>query len=125
MAVVDGPTATDVDVLSGVESLLDQSPIHQTEIGRRDDGEPRFDMLETVREFGLERLEASGLAKAARDRHAEYFQRFAEAVEPELSGRRQREGVALLEAELANLRAAWCGLASGNAPSRPSGSRER
>jgi tetratricopeptide (TPR) repeat protein len=50
-------------------ALVDKSLLRQEEVA----GEPRFRMLETVREYGLERLEASGEAPATRDRHAEYF----------------------------------------------------
>jgi tetratricopeptide (TPR) repeat protein len=57
------------DVFAGVASLVDTSLLRQEEI----EGEPRFRMLETVREFGLERLEASGEGTATRDRYAGYF----------------------------------------------------
>jgi non-specific serine/threonine protein kinase len=63
-------------------------------------------MLETVREYGLERLEVSGMMEVTRDRHAQYFLRFAEAIKPELAGPRQQSTVARLETELANLRTA-------------------
>jgi hypothetical protein len=47
-----------------------------------DGGEPRFGLLETLREHALERLEASGEAHAVRRRHAEAFLRLAEEAEP-------------------------------------------
>ena len=58
------------DVFAGIASLVDTSLLRQEE---GIEGEPRFRMLETVREFGLERLEASGEETATRDRHAGYF----------------------------------------------------
>jgi predicted ATPase/DNA-binding CsgD family transcriptional regulator len=64
-----------VSVLDGIESLVDKSLI------RRADGagdEPRFLMLETIREFGLEQVSASGQEAALRDRHAAFFLAMAE-----------------------------------------------
>jgi predicted ATPase len=55
------------------------------------DGEPRFRMLETIREYGLERLEASGEAEATRRAHAEQYVATAVAAEPELRGPAQGE----------------------------------
>ena len=52
------PTADlGVDVLDGIGSLVEQSLVQSDE---RLDGEPRFRMLETIREYGLEQLRASG-----------------------------------------------------------------
>ena len=48
--------------------------------------EPRFGMLETIREYGLEQLAASGEAEAIRRRHADFFLALAEALEPALQG---------------------------------------
>ena len=70
------------------------------------DGTTRYRMLETIREFAEERLEASGEAEAVRKRHAAYFMAFAERYElAELLPDGDRV-LALLEAEHANLRAA-------------------
>jgi predicted ATPase len=48
--------------------------------------EPRFTMLETIREYALERLDASGEENEIRDRHLRYFRQFVEARIPELDG---------------------------------------
>jgi len=77
-------------------------------LGREDDpeGEPRFSMLETVREYGLEMLKNAGEAEAVERWHADVFIRLAVAAEPELVGPRQLAWFQLLEAEHDNLRAA-------------------
>jgi non-specific serine/threonine protein kinase len=70
------PSAFDV-----VSSLVDHSLLVQEEMP---DGEPRFRMLETVREYALDHLEAAGEAEKARDSHAAFFLDLAErAAEPE------------------------------------------
>jgi predicted ATPase/class 3 adenylate cyclase len=68
--------------------------------------EARFDMLETIRAYALERLEAAGAAAAARRRHAAYYLELAERASPELDRERQAQWLDQLEREHANLRAA-------------------
>jgi predicted ATPase/DNA-binding CsgD family transcriptional regulator len=63
------------DVLDTAASLVEKSLATQRE---GPDGEPRFGMLETVRQFGLEQLRAAGETEATRDRHAAYFLALAE-----------------------------------------------
>jgi non-specific serine/threonine protein kinase len=70
------------------------------------DGTVRYRMLETIREFAQERLEASGEAEAVRMRHAAYFLAFAERYELAELLPDGDQVLALLEAEHANLRAA-------------------
>jgi non-specific serine/threonine protein kinase len=99
------------DVFDGVAALVEHSLL------RRDDaagGEPRFAMLETVREFGLERLAAVGAEDAARDAHATHFLALARAAEPALTGPDQVAWLDRLDAELPNLRAALDHLAAAN-----------
>ncbi len=69
-------------------------------------GEPRYRMLETVREFALERLEASGEERAVRDAHAAYFLALAEAAAVDDRGAEEASWLGRLEADRANLRAA-------------------
>ncbi len=90
------------NVLDGLTSLVDKSLMRAE---ARVDTE-RFTMLETVREYGLERLEASGEREAAQRAHAAYFLALAEAVEPELTGAGQVVSLVRLETEHDNLRAA-------------------
>ena len=102
-AVCNAKCDLDVDVLDGIACLLDKSLLRREEAV---DGEPRFGMLETVREYGLEQLEASGGLGATRQAHAEYYLALAEAAEPELRGPEQARWLERLEAEHDNLRAA-------------------
>jgi predicted ATPase/class 3 adenylate cyclase len=83
--------------LDGLQSLVDKSLVRRT-------GE-RFSMLETIREFSAERLEAAGTADKVRRRHAEYFLALAEEAEPHLL-RDSAEWADRMEREHDNLRAA-------------------
>ena len=65
-------------------------------------GEPRFRMLETLREYGLECLTACGEAEDMRRAHADYYLALAETAEPALVGADQREWLVRLEAEHEN-----------------------
>lgn len=94
---------TDLDVLNSLSALLDNSLIQAGEEGAE---EPRFLMLQTVREFGLERLAARGELERTRMAHACYFLALAEQSEPALHGPDQAMWVARLEQEHDNLREA-------------------
>ena len=67
------------DVVDGISALVTSSLLQQ-EAGP--DDEPRYRMLETLREFGWERLEAAGEAAAMQRAHAAYFVEFAECGYP-------------------------------------------
>ena len=95
--------ATHDSLLDVVASLVDKSLLRQVE---GPEGEPRFTMLETIREYAAERFEASGEAETWRQRHAEYYLALAEQAAPELTGRRQASWLERLEREHDNLRAA-------------------
>jgi non-specific serine/threonine protein kinase len=101
-AINDIPIAED-ELLDGLSSLLDKSLIQ-----RRPDalGEPRFRMLVMIRHYALRRLDESGLADTAHDRHAHFFLRLVEEAAPHLYGADQVEWLERLETELGNLRAA-------------------
>jgi predicted ATPase/DNA-binding CsgD family transcriptional regulator len=63
------------EILDGVSRLVDQSLLRRMDHAK---GAPRFGMLETIREFALERLTAGGEEAAIRDAHAAYFHALAE-----------------------------------------------
>ncbi len=101
--VAAAPGDAGLDVLEGVTALVEQSLLRLMEgVG----GGSRYAMLETVREFGLERLAGSGEEDEIRRRHAGFFVAFAEAVAPTVFDADQRAGLTQLAAELPNLRAA-------------------
>ena len=90
-------------VLDGVVALVEQSLVRQMPSPAE---EPRYQMLETVREFGLERLVSSGTADDARRRHAEWYLDLAEQAEPQLLGPEQTRWLRRLATEHDNLRIA-------------------
>jgi predicted ATPase/class 3 adenylate cyclase len=100
-----------LDVLNGLDSLVSKSLLHQLELAVSFD-EPRFRMLETIREFGREQLESHGDRDARREtealrlQHALFYLTLAEAAESALIGPDQGEWLERLGFEHANLRAA-------------------
>lgn len=92
-------------LLDALVSLLDKSMVVQ--VGRRNTGdEPRFGMLETLREYALECLLTSGMQALTQRRHAAYYQSLVECAEPALQGPQQGIWLDRLEQEHDNLRAA-------------------
>jgi predicted ATPase/DNA-binding SARP family transcriptional activator len=89
--------------VGGLISLAEKSLLR-----RRDDpdGETRFWMLETVREFLLERAAADGIAAGAAEGHAEHFCALTEQAAPHTHGKVERHWLDRLESDNANLRAA-------------------
>ena len=87
-----------------VAALVDKSLLR-----RRDDpdGQPRFWMLETVREYASERAASEGEADEAASRHAAYFLDFAEDAERHFHTRAQAAWLERLETDHDNLRAAF------------------
>src|SRR5262249_9717308 len=95
-----------LDLLDGLTMLIDQSLLQQT---LAPDGEVRFTMLETIREYALEQLAARGEVDWLQQRHAAYFLALAQEVEPMLLGPKQGACLAQLEVEYNNLQVvlAW------------------
>ncbi len=92
----------ELDVFGGLDRLVEHSLVRQ-EPGRA--GEPRFPMLETIREFGLERLAASGEESSVRDAHATVFRALGGDCQRDYAGR-AAQWLAQLVAEADNVRAA-------------------
>jgi predicted ATPase len=92
----------DAEVLQHMSALVDKSLVQQQANIHH---EPRFTMLETVREYALERLEESGELERLRRRHASYFLELAEEEERASRGPLQRAWLDRLEIEHDNLRA--------------------
>lgn len=91
------------DVLGVIGLLVDKNLLRADEGVR---GEPRFRMLDTLRAYALERLEAGGELSLATQRHAEWSLALAQRAEPELRGPEQALWMAQLNEEHDNLRAA-------------------
>jgi predicted ATPase/class 3 adenylate cyclase len=94
LETADQVTDADLDTL---QSLVEKSLVRHTD--------ERFWMYETIREFALERLEASGEVDAIRRRHADHFLALAEQADPHLR-QESEEWLDRLEAEHDNIRAA-------------------
>jgi non-specific serine/threonine protein kinase len=91
------------EVLDVLASLVDKSLVRQLE---SPSGEPRFGMLETIREYALARLEERSEAEELQRRHAQRFLELAEAAEPELVRAGQATWLQRLDEENGNIRAA-------------------
>ena len=104
-AVCTGDPLETEDILDGVSALVDKS-IVAMEPG---DGVARYRLLETVRQYGLERLKESGERPAQEERYVGYYLGVIEAAAPNLVGGSNAPGlVAELVAEQDNLRACAC-----------------
>jgi predicted ATPase/DNA-binding CsgD family transcriptional regulator len=103
-ALCQTPGAPAPDALDRVASLLDKSLVYRT--AQQPEDEPRFALLETVREFGLECLAEAGETEATRQAHAAYYLQLAEEANLHLQAAEQGQWFDCLERERENLRAA-------------------
>jgi tetratricopeptide (TPR) repeat protein len=101
-AVCNAEDDLPMSALDGMESLLAKSLLRYDETGYN---EPRFSMLETIREYSLERLVQSGELEATREYHAEYYLALIKAAEPEFTGKTQGLWIKKVDEEHDNLRA--------------------
>ncbi|MFF0866392.1 BTAD domain-containing putative transcriptional regulator [Nonomuraea sp. NPDC003560] len=92
------------DVPELLAALVDKSLLHL--VDSADPAEPRYRLLETIREYGLQRLADRAEVAATRDRHARFFLRLAEAADPLLRTSDQLRPLARLSAERDDLSAA-------------------
>jgi predicted ATPase/DNA-binding CsgD family transcriptional regulator len=93
-----------VEVMDGVSALINASLLQRADVA--DGGEPRFLMLETIREFGLEQLVAGGEAAAVSERRGTYFLALAEPADLAPFLPEGRMLLSRLQEDLPNLRAA-------------------
>jgi len=91
------------DILDGVASMVDKSLVRQVE---QKEGEPRFLMLETMREYGLEKLAVSGEEERTRKAHAAYCVVLAEEAASETDASEVKAWMDRFEMEHDNFRAA-------------------
>lgn len=103
-----------LEIFDVIASLVDKSLLVRSKLS---EDEPRFTMLETIREYGLEILTSLGELSPLRCRHADYYLMLAEQADPQLWGPQGAEVFKLLETELDNLRAAlrWSHSENGTA----------
>jgi predicted ATPase len=102
--------AVGATTLERLASLIDHNLLRQVSTASGS----RYAMLETIREYALERLETLGAEEAARRLHGDYYVALAEQLRPELE-RGQQTAVDRIETELDNFRAAlaWAQSADG------------
>lgn len=93
---------SETEVLDGVDSLLSKSLLYRL-VGS---GKTRFAMLETLREFALEKLGSAGEENEVAERHALHFCHLAEATERQLTSETQHSATEKLSQEMDNIRSA-------------------
>jgi predicted ATPase len=102
----------DTNAFDLLTALADKSLLVTAEDG----DEPRYRMLETIKAYGLERLDEAGEREQVRRAHADWFARFAETADPHLRRAEQIEWLGRLAADHDNLTAALRGaIAAGDA----------
>ena len=96
-----------VDIFEGLSSLVGQNLVQRVD---HSEAEPRFAMLETIREYAMERLIDSAELSATRRAHAAYFLVLAEEGNPELSPDKRARWLTQCDVEIDNFRFALNGL---------------
>lgn len=96
------PEASEYDTIDLLANLIDKSLVVAEERG----DEVRYRLLNTIRSYAWDKLEASGEVQSLCDRHLNWYVRLAEAARPELQGPNQKRWLERLETEHDNLRAA-------------------
>jgi predicted ATPase len=96
-----------IDTLDGLSSLVDKSLVRRVATDGSDGGEePRFTMLQVIREFAADKLDAEADAEDVRQRHARWVLALAETAQPELRRANLRRWQHRLRREEENLRSA-------------------
>ena len=114
--VCAGEEIKSVDVLDTLSHLVDKSLVMAD---KSEHGQTRYRLLETIRQYVLEKLTESGELDESKNRHLNYLIQWTETAEPQLSGAEPLEWFELFEAEHDNVRAAldWCGTDDNRADS--------
>ena len=104
--VAAGGDISKSQVINLLGQLINKSLV--TVGARSEDSETatRYGMLQTIREYALEKLDESGEAEPVHQHHRDYFVEFAEQAEPKLKGAQQLEWINHLDVEYDNLQAA-------------------
>lgn len=103
-AVCRGPGLEDeYGVLDGLASLADKSLVR---VNKLPEGEARYSLLETIREFGRGKLREMGEEQALRECHLAYYTGLVEGGDQKLFSKEQAQILLLMDRELDNLRAA-------------------
>ncbi|HEX6507000.1 MAG TPA: LuxR C-terminal-related transcriptional regulator [Chloroflexota bacterium] len=101
--------------LEGIAALAEKSLVLPGQL-RDGEPEPAFELLDTIRHYACEQLDARGELEAAGQAHAQYFLSLAEQADPQLMWRGQVGWCRRLEAEHDNLRVALRWLLDHNSP---------
>ncbi|ALG06161.1 BTAD domain-containing putative transcriptional regulator [Kibdelosporangium phytohabitans] len=108
---VDGCTLAAAEAVSGLDVLDQLTTLAQRSlVVVAHDPQPRYRLLESVAQYSAERLAEAGEDTATRGRHQAWYLRLAEQASDELYGPGQRQWIATLDRESANLRAALDGM---------------
>jgi predicted ATPase/class 3 adenylate cyclase len=102
-AVLSDDEIDAADVIDVLGQLVDKSLVV---VDDDDDGGVRYRLLETIRQYARERLDASGNSVAVRRRHADHYVAEAEAAGPHLRGREHLKWTSVVERDIDNFRAA-------------------
>jgi predicted ATPase/Tfp pilus assembly protein PilF len=95
-------TGTDLDVLSGIEALVSKNLVRLVEVSN---AEPRYQMLQIVREYALEKLLASPEGEEFLNKYAYHFLGIAEQWQPQSAGMNQKQIFETIQLEYANFSA--------------------
>lgn len=92
---------TQADKSDLLESLIDKNLVRRNDI---DSDEPRFIMLQTIRDYSMERLEETEIYESACNCHSQYYLDLAQRAEPELRGNESGKWLDAIEKEMHNFR---------------------
>ncbi|MEJ2635559.1 MAG: DUF4062 domain-containing protein [Calditrichia bacterium] len=101
--VTNFDNAIPLDIFEAIENLLDNNLL----LARKQQGseEQRFELMETIREYAIEKLEESGEQAKSEQQHAEYFAQLSGTAEPFYRSGERMKWLAKMEADLDNIRA--------------------